>query len=255
MALIYNEYAHRRIESYSCKMIGTEKQFYKKFNSETGRSPHTLEALSPPQNGYGGYSLSPPTSRQYHRSGSMSGGNGGRTSSDDEEITLCDTISRKSLFYLISTLNAAFPDYDFSDAKSSEFSKEPSLAVSDGDLFSKVGCHSMSYLSLQYVTSNIDSLLSVTATDQYAKTHDKLWVTMNEEIGLPECDIYSYNPDLASDPFGEDGCLWSFNYFFYNRKKKRMVLFTCRALSPFSQGYCDSGAGPDEEEEGGYLQF
>ena len=132
IGLDYNEYAHRRIESYSCKMIGTEKQFYKKFNSETGRSPHTLEALSPPQNGYGGYSLSPPTSRQYHRSGSMSGGNGGRTSSDDEEITLCDTISRKSLFYLISTLNAAFPDYDFSDAKSSEFSKEPSLAVSDG---------------------------------------------------------------------------------------------------------------------------
>ena len=81
-------------------MIGTEKQFYKKFNSETGRSPHTLEALSPPQNGYGGYSLSPPTSRQYHRSGSMSGGGGGRTSSDDEEITLCDTISRKSLFRL-----------------------------------------------------------------------------------------------------------------------------------------------------------
>lgn len=106
----------------------------------------------------------------------------------------------------------------------------------------------------QYVTSNIDSLLSVTATDQYAKTHDKLWVTLNEEIGLPDCDIYSYNPDLASDPFGEDGCLWSFNYFFYNRKKKRMVLFTCRALSPFSQGYCDSGAGPDEEEDG-YMQF
>jgi hypothetical protein len=125
-----------RIESYSCKMIGAEKQFYKKFNSEDGRSPHTLEALSPPQNGYGGYSLSPTmsggggggfASHPYYRSGSMSGG--GRTSSDDEEITLCDTISRKTLFYLISTLNAAFSDYDFSDAKSSEFSKEPSLQV------------------------------------------------------------------------------------------------------------------------------
>jgi len=43
---------------------------------------------------------------------------------------LCDTISRKTLFYLIATLNAAFhPDYDFSDAKSHEFSKEPSLQV------------------------------------------------------------------------------------------------------------------------------
>ncbi len=56
-----------------------------------------------------------------------------------------------------------------------------------------------------------------------------------QEINLTDCDIYSYNPDLMSDPFGEDGSLWSFNYFFYNKKMKRIVLFTCRALSPFSQ--------------------
>lgn len=51
--------------------------------------------------------------------------------SGDEEVLLCDTISRKSLFYLIATLNATFaPDYDFTDAKSSEFSRERSLQVS-----------------------------------------------------------------------------------------------------------------------------
>lgn len=45
-------------------------------------------------------------------------------------MLLCDTISRKSLFYLIATLNATFaPDYDFTDAKSSEFSRERSLQV------------------------------------------------------------------------------------------------------------------------------
>lgn len=52
--------------------------------------------------------------------------------SSDGEIQgpLCDTISRKTLFYLITTLNASFhPDYDFSDAKSTHFSKEPSLNV------------------------------------------------------------------------------------------------------------------------------
>ena len=50
--------------------------------------------------------------------------------SGDEEVLLCDTISRKSLFYLIATLNATFaPDYDFTDAKSSEFSRERSLQV------------------------------------------------------------------------------------------------------------------------------
>ena len=49
--------------------------------------------------------------------------------SGDEENPLCDTISRKTLFYLIATLNASFSDYDFSYAKSHEFSKEPSLEV------------------------------------------------------------------------------------------------------------------------------
>lgn len=52
------------------------------------------------------------------------------SASGDEEMLLCDTISRKSLFYLIATLNATFaPDYDFTDAKSSEFSRERSLQV------------------------------------------------------------------------------------------------------------------------------
>jgi len=211
-----------RMESYSCKMIGTEKQFYKKFAGDSGRSPHTLEALSPPQAGYGCYSYSTSPGSQYSRSFSRSSG-----SEDECSSVLCDTIERKTLFHLISTLNTAFPDYDFSTAKSDEFTKEPNL---------------------QFVTSNVDNLLSISATTQYSKIHDKLWVTLNDEIHLMECDIYSYNPDLTSDPFGEDGSIWSFNYFFFNKKLKRIVLFTCRALSPFSQGFYDSGLGPNTEE-------
>lgn len=42
--------------------------------------------------------------------------------------------------------------------------------------------------------------------------------------------VFSYNPDLDSDPFGEEGSLWSFNYFFYNKKLKRIVFFTCRSV-------------------------
>lgn len=40
-----------------------------------------------------------------------------RSLSGDEEGMLCDTISRKTLFYLKATLNSAFHDYDFSNAK------------------------------------------------------------------------------------------------------------------------------------------
>ena len=47
-----------------------------------------------------------------------------------EEFGGEDTILRKTLFYLVSTLNAAFyPDYDFSNASSTEFSRQQSLQV------------------------------------------------------------------------------------------------------------------------------
>ena len=124
-----------RMESYSCKMIGSEKQRYKKFAGDSGRTPQTLEALSPPTNGYGGYasfSTSPYTrtrtlsarSSGSEDEGACSGGSVGEGGS-----VLCDTIARKTLFYLISTLNSAFPDYDFTDAKAEEFCREPSIQV------------------------------------------------------------------------------------------------------------------------------
>lgn len=87
-----------RIESYSCKMAGGDKAMYKRFNSE-GVHPNDLQALSPPQG------VSPGRSTY------------SRSISGDEDGPLCDTISRKTLFYLIATLNSAFPDYDFMDVK------------------------------------------------------------------------------------------------------------------------------------------
>jgi hypothetical protein len=88
-----------RIESYSCKMAKNDKQLYKRFISPD-QSASDLQALSPPQTVF---DMSPLFAR------SLSG---------DEGVTLCDTISRKTLFYLIATLNSTFePDYDFSDAK------------------------------------------------------------------------------------------------------------------------------------------
>ena len=56
--------------------------------------------------------------------------------------------------------------------------------------------------------------------------------------------IKSYNPDLTSDPFAEDGCLWFFNYFFYNRKLKRIVYLSCRCTSKSAESNYD-----DEDEE------
>lgn len=77
--------------------------------------------------------------------------------------------------------------------------------------------------------NSVHANLSSFAGDQYQNLRQALWSSVDDEIELNDCDIYSYNPDLNSDPYGEPGCLWSFNYFFYNKKKKRIVFFTCRA--------------------------
>ena len=65
----------------------------------------------------------------------------------------------------------------------------------------------------------------------YRRLSSVLWSTIDNEIHLEDCNVYSYNPDLMSDPYGNEGSLWSFNFFFYNQKLKRILFFTCQAIS------------------------
>ncbi|XP_035426011.1 repressor of RNA polymerase III transcription MAF1 homolog isoform X1 [Cygnus atratus] len=144
-----------------------------------------------------------------------------KSQSGDEEGPLSDKCSRKTLFYLIATLNESFrPDYDFSAAKSHEFSREPSL---------------------NWVVNAVNCSLFSAVREDFNALKPHLWDAVDEEICLSECDIYSYNPDLDSDPFGEDGSLWSFNYFFYNKRLKRIVFFTCRSISGYAYTRPEAG--------------
>ena len=78
----------------------------------------------------------------------------------------------------------------------------------------------------------VDSQLAASASNVYQnRLRNLLWGTIDEEISLNNCLIYSYRPDFCSDPYGEEGTLWSFNYFFYNRLLKRLVFFTCHAAT------------------------
>lgn len=194
-----NTYIDGRLESYSCKMAGNDKRLFKTMNEESREAPGGLQALSPPVYGYAS-STSPIGMNDPHAH---------TVGSHEEGGTICDTISTKTLFYLISTLNASFhPDYDFSTSQSAEFSRESSL---------------------EWVAQNVNSALMAAAGDKFAAFKQQLWSCLDEEICLKECYIYSYNPDMSSDPFSEEGCIWSFNYFFYNVKLKRIVFFSCRS--------------------------
>ncbi|CAI5672974.1 MAF1 homolog, negative regulator of RNA polymerase III b [Oreochromis niloticus] len=209
-----------RIESYSCKMAGDDKHMFKQFCQEG--EPHVLEALSPPQ------STSATSPSQLGKS------------SEDGENPLSDKCCRKTLFYLITTLNESFrPDYDFSAARAHEFSREPSL---------------------NWVANAVNSSLFSAVGEEFNSLGPELWNAIDQEINLQGCDIYSYNPDLDSDPFGEEGSLWSFNYFFYNKKLKRIVFFTCRSvsvLSGYGRGSLDNELDmelDDEEEMDGFTE-
>ena len=187
-----------RVESYSCKMAGNDKRLYKQLshqdsgrgndcinsNTTTNTTTNTtssiptpaLQALSPPLTFVGSPLQSVGTSPANRTlfpsvlvrtvSGSSSQGMG----SGGEMVQLCDTISNKTLFYLRSTLTSSFqPDYDFTDTKSDEFSRVPSI---------------------QWVKYAMRENLSAAAGEKFTAFEDQLWIAIDEEINLVECDIY-----------------------------------------------------------------
>eukprot|EP01137_Pigoraptor_chileana_P026953 Opistho-2@8938 len=171
-----------RVESYSCKMAGNDKRVYKQFSTENAASNGSeLLALSPPQT-----TVSP--------FGPFS-------------VEMCNS---KTLFYLTSTLNASFPDYDFTNTRSQSFSKEPSLDL---------------------VINSIDTTMFTEMGEEYHRIQPRLWAAIDKEIAVRECSIYSYIPDDDDNPYGEEGSIWSFNYFFYNKRLNRILFFSCRCVS------------------------
>jgi hypothetical protein len=65
-------------------------------------------------------------------------------------------------------------------------------------------------------------------------------------MNLEDCDVYSYVPDAEADPFANVGSIWSFNYFFYNKKMKRILYFSSRCLSKMSSEESSSDDGTNE---------
>lgn len=116
--------------------------------------------------------------------------------------------SQKILFYLRSCLTTSFyPDYDFSEAHADEFSREPNF---------------------YWVKKHVDNTLGLCLKDYLDENLlENMWLYINEAIKTDECEIYSYNPSVASqnDPF--ENCLWSFAFMIYNPKLNRIFLLSC----------------------------
>jgi len=128
---------------------------------------------------------------------------------------LSDSGSRKTLISLISILNASFPDYDFCNVKPEQFLKE-------------IGAH--------MVINSVNTMLAGVVPNYNIDIGPKLWNAVDTEICIKECDIYSYIPDYHSDPYvEEEGNIWSFNYFFYNKRLRRIVYISFHAVSKMTE--------------------
>ncbi|CAL9135477.1 unnamed protein product [Musa acuminata var. zebrina] len=80
---------------------------------------------------------------------------------------------------------------------------------------------------------------------------DILTNAIDEVVKIKDCEIYSYNPDFDGDhPFLEKGAIWAFNFFFYNRKLKRVVSFRCCCFSKLAaEEFLGNNVLREEEEE------
>ncbi len=116
------------------------------------------------------------------------------------------TIPRKTLFLLIATLNAVFPDYDFSDI--------PSEAIS--------------YASFQHLTRTVGATLLAHPGLQNLK---EIWDVMDDVISFTDCEIFSYARDDGED---ESPSIWKFDFLIYNKAKKRVLYFGCRCVRYYS---------------------
>lgn len=207
-----------KLEAYSCKMTADDKRLFR-----------SLE--------------------QQHADGSLSRSNslaeaGVSASPSSPFGDMTDHQMRKKLVHLIATLNASYPDYDFSTAKAESFTW-------------KTGAEYMHMVKNAIMTALAEADTSLGSSVNLC---EQLWQQIEAEISPSECDIFSYIPDLDSDPLSE-GKIWSFNYFFYNNRLKKVLFFICscsRISSSFGVA-TDSHRrlGPDgaAEEEDDMFDF
>ncbi|KAH7920410.1 Maf1-domain-containing protein [Leucogyrophana mollusca] len=190
---------HTRIEAYSCKNIKRDKKLFKSlehaYNDDLSNSPPLPSWLDrePELTPFG------PMDKQ---------------------------ASRKTLYLLIATLNIAFPDHEFSDVRPAHFSKENSgasvlnslsttlLSPHRGDMRAPRTYSAYPPTSPNFFPSSVpttsSSPLNHDASSPFAPppiisgTHPTFYRILDEVIGLHDCEVFSYAPDIDSDPHAND---------------------------------------------------
>ena len=144
--------------------------------------------------------------------------------------------SRRTFAYLIATMNASHPDYDFSGVvKPSDFTLELNL-----DSVMQTIDETMRNLRPKMKSQ----LLAPPSRDSYSYGtmytpggtpvwSPRAWKSIDKELALRECEMYQFSP--AEDPFDPADCsIWQHHFFFYNKQRKRVLYFYLTGASALS---------------------
>ena len=191
---------HTRMEAYSCKNIKRDKKLFKSLESAYQEDVSN----SPPV----------PSWLALER---------------EAEVTpfgpMNQQSSRKTLYLLIATLNIAFPDHEFSDVRPSHFVKEKDGASILNSLSNtliapqRAGTSApRSYSSYPPTSHDFFPATEASPSSPFENhlrsplspppivsgTHPTLFRLMDDVIGLSECEVFSYTPEIEADPHAND---------------------------------------------------
>jgi hypothetical protein len=138
--------------------------------------------------------------------------------------------------YLIATLNASHPDYDFSHIlRPADFRKERSLKAVmntiDSTMYNLRPNSVNMNLQVPVQTSYKSAASAPTPGQQWGP---QMWSVIDKQMSLTDCNIYCWAP--VEEPFDEEeGAIWSLNYFFFNKERKRVAYIYVRGVPVMTQ--------------------
>ncbi|CAN0427963.1 unnamed protein product [Pylaiella littoralis] len=238
-----------RTDAFSCKKAGDDKRLSKELERQLSASlptrPSRLSSVSSSTSATTAASHAPPGAAA---AAAVSAGGGSKGEGAAAAATaaaasaaaygtspsfgvLTDVGVRRTLVDLICTMNASFPDYDFSGMRPDNFEKEVSVSL---------------------VRNKVNAALAEISVIHNKIFLESFWADLDEVMNLKNCEVYSYSPDMEGDPFTE-GCLWSFNHFFLNKSLKRVLFLHCTTKSKLhvmgDMMGLDSDADDEDQEE------
>lgn len=203
---------------YTTKAAGSDKKLYKNIQQSLESQHAALvkfgASLSPPQRDSMAASLNLSRSSPF---GSL------------EEVS-----NRRTFAYLIATLNASHPDYDFSHVlRPTDFKRERMLRPVMTHIDSTLHSVRPNPNFLDAVTPARTSPANTSNLSAAPAWGPQMWAMIDKEMTLKDCTIFSYQP--TDDPFDEEeGAIWALHYFFFNKALKRVCYLYVRGVPVMS---------------------